>query len=73
MGIRPEHIAVDPAGTLCGGIEFIEDTGSDRYVHVTLEGGERFVVRVSPGLSLSLGDAVTLTVDPGKVHIFPVD
>ncbi len=70
-GIRPEHIVVDPAGVLIGTVEFIEDTGSDRYAHVVPTRGERLVVRVPSVVSISPGDSVGLTIEPGKVHVFP--
>lgn len=73
VGIRPEHVVVDPAGTLRGSIEFIEDTGSDRYAHVLPEGGERLVVRVPVDLNIHPGDSLALTIDPEKLHVFPAD
>jgi ABC-type sugar transport system ATPase subunit len=72
-GIRPEHVSIDPAGTLLGTVEFIEDTGSDRYAHVVPAGGERLVVRVSSDVSISQGDSVALKIDPGKVHVFSAE
>ncbi|MDQ7784020.1 MAG: ABC transporter ATP-binding protein [Desulfomonilaceae bacterium] len=72
MGIRPEHITVDPAGFLRGTVEFVEDTGSDRYAHVAA-GREIFVVRVPAGTEISPGISTALTFDPEKLHIFPAD
>jgi ABC-type sugar transport system ATPase subunit len=69
-GIRPEHVKIDPDGEFSGTIEFIEDTGSDRYAHARLAGGEKMVLRVSPQVSLNTGDNAPLSIDEARVHVF---
>jgi multiple sugar transport system ATP-binding protein len=69
-GIRPEHIAVRPDGTVRGLVEFIEDTGSDRYCHVKLGSGDILVVRTAESTPIGRGDEVRLFIDRRRVHLF---
>ena len=71
LGIRPEHVTVGETGALRGCVEFIEDTGSDKYAHVVLEGGQKLVVRAAPHTEISIGAAIFLDVDLQRVHVFP--
>lgn len=73
LGVRPEHVSVSETGAIMGSIAFIEDTGSDKYAHVALEGGEKLVVRVAPHADISMGDSLLFDVDPNRVHFFPRD
>jgi ABC-type sugar transport system ATPase subunit len=70
VGVRPEHVKIDPVGKVSGRIEFIEDTGSDRYAHAQLRGGEKIVLRVSPRISLNIGDNAPLSIDGARAHVF---
>ena len=70
LGIRPEHIAVDPDGKIKGAVQFIEDLGSDRFLHVSLEENEKLVVRVGAAGSFSVGETIALTIDPNLAHLF---
>ncbi|MEJ2716274.1 MAG: ABC transporter ATP-binding protein [Deltaproteobacteria bacterium] len=69
-GIRPEHVRIDPDGAFSGKVEFIEDTGSDRYAHVKLAGGAKMVLRVSPHVTLKIDDTVPLSIDEQQAHLF---
>lgn len=69
-GIRPEHIAIHPDGTVRGLVEFVEDTGSDRYCHVKMGNGDTLVVRTSGSIPIGTGDEVHLFIDKRRVHLF---
>lgn len=71
LGVRPEHVAVKSPGMCTGQVEFVEDTGADRYAHVRLEPKEKLVVRLPPELSARTGDSLSLSVDRDRVHLFP--
>jgi ABC-type sugar transport system ATPase subunit len=73
LGVRPEHIDVKSPGTCSGQVDFIEDTGADLHAHVTIEGNERLVVRLPPGLQVRTGETISLMLDPTRVHVFPRD
>jgi ABC-type sugar transport system ATPase subunit len=70
LGIRPEQITVAADGTIEGTVQFIEDTGPERFLHVTLKDNEKFVVRVASTESHSLGETVALSIDPQQAHLF---
>jgi sn-glycerol 3-phosphate transport system ATP-binding protein len=70
LGIRPEHIYLtqDQNG-LAVQVEFVEDMGMDKLVHVkTLCEQAKFLVRV-PG-EYALEDRFTIQMDMEKAHLF---
>jgi ABC-type sugar transport system ATPase subunit len=71
LGVRPEHISVQSPGTCSGRVEFVEDTGADRYAHVRLDPEGKLLVRLPPELSVRTGDSLDLSFDRARVHIFP--
>lgn len=70
LGIRPEHIYLNQdQNGLAVQIEFIEDMGMDKLVHVkTLCEQAKFAVRV-PG-EYALEDNFTIQMDMEKAHLF---
>lgn len=71
LGVRPEHVAVQSPGTCTGQVEFVEDTGADRYAHVRLKPGGKLVARLPPELSVRTGDWLSLSIDRHRAHLFP--
>ena len=75
LGIRPENVAVDPAGDEQGGItatvEVVEPVGADNYL--TLDVAEHFVARVDSTVEPAPGDDVTVRFDEDSVQLFDVD
>ncbi len=69
-GIRPEHVSLDPHGPWSGKVTFVEDTGSDKYVHVELARGQRIVVRPQGDQELRPGDTVRVSIDEAHLHLF---
>ena len=72
IGIRPEHIAVSPAGGLWRGtIGVSEHLGSDTFFHVNGTGlGAAITVRAGGEVDLHHGDTVWLTPEADKIHRF---
>ena len=72
IGIRPENIAITPAGQghLDGKIDVIERLGSDTYAYVTPSDGPLVTVRLPGNARLSLGETVSLTFDSNELHLF---
>ena len=74
VGVRPEHLRADPAGTLKVTVALAEYLGHEQHLGCRLPGGGLLTVRL-PGTRSALGpgDAVTLAVE-GDPHLFdPVD
>jgi multiple sugar transport system ATP-binding protein len=69
MGLRPEHIRLDPASPWRGQVSVIEPTGADTYVTVGTDAGH-LTVRVAPQTPLALGQTVGLTAAPEQVSWF---
>jgi ABC-type sugar transport system ATPase subunit len=71
VGIRPEDLVpCDPREAWFSGVvDFVEDLGSDRFVHVSC-GNLRLVARLSARVRIERGDAVNLTADCGRAHLF---
>ncbi|KQZ71654.1 sugar ABC transporter ATP-binding protein [Sphingopyxis sp. Root154] len=73
IGVRPEHLAIDPAGTISAAVQAIEYLGSDSFVHLGAQSGETLIARGVPDLDFRSGDTVQLRIAPGAVHRFDAD
>jgi multiple sugar transport system ATP-binding protein len=73
LGIRPEHIALAPPGTLgsiAGSVLLVEDVGADVYVSVTLPDNVPVWVRTSARHAIDEGQPVALAFDAQHVRWF---
>lgn len=68
-GVRPTDVAVDPEGPIAGSVLLAETTGTETLLHVDLEHHELRVV-VPGRRRLAPGEAVRLSIDPARVHVF---
>ena len=74
IGIRPEHLRVDPEGTLSVGVELVESLGADTLLHGTFGTTDQPVtVRYVGECTHAAGDIVPLSVSPEDVHVFRRD
>ncbi|WP_185984274.1 ABC transporter ATP-binding protein [Aureimonas mangrovi] len=73
VGIRPEHVRVDPQGEWLGRVRHAEHLGSDSYLYVTLDGGEEMTVRIPEETTIAVDETVRLAPLPGRVHRFAAD
>lgn len=70
LGIRPEHVSLGRQGPWAGTVKFIEDVGSDRFVHLELPEGRAIVVRSRAGLDTVVGEQVCASPDLSRAHLF---
>jgi multiple sugar transport system ATP-binding protein len=75
VGVRPEDLEISRSGGagLAVSIDLVEELGADGYVYAHGESEGRrvdIVARVSGAEYPQLGDAITLTAKPGRVHVF---
>ena len=75
VGVRPEDLEISRAGGagLAVSVDLVEELGADGYVYAHGESEGRrvdIVARVSGAAYPQLGDAITLTAKPGRVHVF---
>ena len=74
IGLRPENMLPVPAGSpgLVVTVDLVEPLGSDTLVHFCL-GGTGYVARVPPETRPRPGDTLTLSIEPGRAHLFDPD
>jgi multiple sugar transport system ATP-binding protein len=68
VGVRPEHLHVDPAGSITQKVRTVEWLGHECLVLGSV-GGEEVVVR-QVGMAGTDADELRLRVDPADVHLF---
>jgi len=72
VGVRPEGLELTGADGATAIVDFVEELGSDSFVHCTLDTPtkDRVVAR-APGLSkLAAHSRVSLRAKPGSLHVF---
>ncbi|MEL6314940.1 MAG: ABC transporter ATP-binding protein [Pseudomonadota bacterium] len=76
VGVRPEHLKLDPEGPFKGVIRHRENLGSDIFLHVQIEGLEKPVIlRSHPRLLAGTGldEHVAFSAAAGELHVFGAD
>ncbi|MFC4943063.1 ABC transporter ATP-binding protein [Pseudonocardia sp. GCM10023141] len=71
LGVRAEHLSLGGTGAarLQGVVRLVENLGSEEVAHC-LVGEARIPVRAPRPIGIAVGDAVTLTADPARAHLF---
>ncbi len=73
IGVRPEHLVIDPDGPLRATVRAVEWLGHERLVACDL-GGHPVTIRQSSGdQTVTAGDTLPLRAEPGSVHLFDPD
>ena len=70
LGVRPEHLVIDPDGAVAGTVSVVERLGSETVLWVAAAGGSRLAVRTQPHRGVATGDAIRLAVAPENLHHF---
>jgi len=79
VGLRPEHLVPDRAGTLALAIELVENLGADLLLHGRFAhesgsaAGPTVIVRVGGTASHRIGDALRFAVARQHVHLFDAE
>ncbi|MFC6976016.1 ABC transporter ATP-binding protein [Halomicroarcula sp. GCM10025709] len=71
LGIRPEHIQVDPASDdpISARLDVLEHEGSDNYLYLS-KGDAEWTVRVDGNTRFEEGERIEFTFPPEHVHVF---
>ena len=69
IGLRPQHLTIEPAGTTHR-VEMTEALGGVSYVHLTAPTGEKLIVERHDQVSLKPGAMVGLGFDAGDAMLF---
>jgi len=69
LGLRPQHLAIDRAGT-SHKIEMTEALGGTSFIHLSAPSGEKLVVEAHDDVVLPHGTRVGVTFEPANVLAF---
>ncbi|MEP2532307.1 sn-glycerol-3-phosphate ABC transporter ATP-binding protein UgpC [Shimia sp.] len=69
LGIRPEHLRIDPDGELLSKVGVVEPMGSETHLTCDLNGTEISLVEAAD-INAQPGTVVRLTFDRDKAHVF---
>ena len=73
LGIRPEHLKLDPAGALRGEVLVVERLGGTTFLHVKSEEGDLLTVQTDGENPVRMHDQVRLSCATGHCHLFCPD
>jgi ABC-type sugar transport system ATPase subunit len=69
LGVRPEHLVLDPDGPFCGSVELFERLGPLSFAHLATPAG--VIVAQLPGhRSVTLGEELCFTVPADQASVF---
>lgn len=70
IGIRPQHLTIDPKGTIEGKVSLIERLGTETVVELVSPDGKPFRFASPKNLDLNVGDNVNFSFLVSNVHLF---
>ncbi len=70
LGIRPQHLALDPKGDLKGSISLIERLGTETVIELVSEQGTPFRFATPDNPDVSSGDQVSFSFKASDAHLF---
>ncbi|MCW2238677.1 ABC transporter ATP-binding protein [Azospirillum canadense] len=69
LGVRPEHVGVAEDG-MPATVLAVERLGGETHCHVTLEDGQRMLVRMEGDIPVGAGDRLCLNLHGETAHLF---
>ena len=71
MGVRPEHLRLEPHGPLVATVTVVESLGHERHVVCATSDGQPVTARIEADEAVPAdGDQVHLSWDPDHLHVF---
>ena len=70
LGIRPEHVRLDPEGQFELRVEVIESLGGQKYVYGLLDSKVSFTIAVDPSLHPREGELLRVRRAPSRCISF---
>jgi multiple sugar transport system ATP-binding protein len=67
IGIRPEHVTLDPAAALRGSVVFVQNTGGDRYLHAQTPRGDVVVRMPARAPHPAVGESVGIALNSAHI------
>jgi multiple sugar transport system ATP-binding protein len=71
LGVRPEDVALhaNGAGAISAIVDIVEPLGSEQILYLTA-GGAQLTARAPAHATFASGDAITLGINPDRMHLF---
>jgi multiple sugar transport system ATP-binding protein len=73
LGIRPEHVRLDPEGELELRVDVVESLGGQKFVYGLLDPDLLFTIAVHPSLHPREGDVLRISPMPEHAHLFDAE
>ena len=70
LGIRPQHMILDPNGPLVGTVTLVEQLGTESVLELVTERGTPFRFASSEKAQVTAGQKVAFSFDPQSAHLF---
>jgi multiple sugar transport system ATP-binding protein len=70
LGIRPQHLRLDPNGMLKGEITLVERLGTETVVELMSSNGTKFRFASPESPDMQAGDTVSFSFDAAQAHLF---
>lgn len=70
LGVRPQHMSLDPQGQLRGTVTLVERLGTETVVELVTGSQTSFRFASPESLDIANGDEVAFSFDPGRAHLF---
>ncbi len=70
LGVRPEHLRIDPAGSLTMQAEVVERLGAASVAYGLAAHGEQLRLQTSGDAPIQPGERLALALDPALCHVF---
>ena len=72
VGLRPNHLTIDPKGS-SHVVELTESLGGVSYVYLNAENGDRLIVEAREDQPMPTGANVGLKFDPAQMYVFDAE
>jgi multiple sugar transport system ATP-binding protein len=70
LGIRPEGLHIDPAGTIPATVSLVERLGGLTLLHVKADGDQEMTVQIEGSAPVRAHEQISLAVDAAACHLF---
>jgi multiple sugar transport system ATP-binding protein len=70
LGVRPEHLHLDQQGQFQGEVIVAERLGSETYLYVEIDGGNRVTIETRGDTAARIHDRVSVQISGSDCHLF---
>ncbi len=70
LGVRPQHLVLDPNGQLKGTVTLVERLGTETVMELVTESGTSFRSASPESLDIETGQIASFSIDTAKAHLF---